>query len=658
MPSDTRPPPRTDIPAPTPPTADVDWAKSTDRIRQWACHFEGTDPAAFLERVEELRDAYGYTGPQLFRGLPELLRGEAIMWYRNHRASWDTWEDFAEAFRSYYMPRRYFARLRREIRNRLQGPTEPYRRFAAELQTLMRRAGGYTADDQIEWLTENMQPRYKIYIRRETIRSATDLLHEAEEVEDVEEQCRSRGTGPPSPKPSAPDTAGEPDRPSTDPTDLARADPTGTPRAERERHRGQRHRSPTAIGTIVFTPRPYLRTAVHGQAITALLDSGAEISFINPETAQRLQEHGFRPHAAQGHIYVADGTESTTGEAMTLPVELPDRTIEHEFRILPGLDDQMLIGVDLLARARIAVPPTPIRREGEQARKAAPRTCATTRPTCRPEPIAQTRRTIATTPPAPQAADPGAATRRRRRRRRHGGEKPSPPSDLPSKPHMPLDSGICQRGGWCNEAPKTALRTDEQSPTGARALDRPRYNDAFALPPAPRETGAASEPYARSRVAGMPAADRSRRLPEHPRHLEIRVYKAAAPERRRSLSRSDPPLQETPPRSHGIKKTWFPPRALGNDRPRSRTRCSVGSSDLGSAKGSWRPAFPSRRPDTGASPHKRGCGAPRLRQEVLAWGGAIYRSDRGINRHASRLANPSTDPYAQFYFAVPQYLGP
>lgn len=36
-----------------------------------------------------------------------------------------------------------------------------------------------------------------------------------------------------------------------------------------------------------------------------------------------------------------------------------------------------------------------------------------------------------------------------------------------------------------------------------------------------------SVPWTRSRVAGTLAADESRRLPEHPRLLEIRVYKRA-----------------------------------------------------------------------------------------------------------------------------------
>lgn len=45
--------------------------KTINQIRKWGCHFDGRDPAAFLERVGVLRQAYGFTTAQLLQGLPE-----------------------------------------------------------------------------------------------------------------------------------------------------------------------------------------------------------------------------------------------------------------------------------------------------------------------------------------------------------------------------------------------------------------------------------------------------------------------------------------------------------------------------------------------------------------------------------------------------------
>lgn len=108
-------------------------ARAIDQIRKWGCHFKGKDPVAFLERVEELKNAYGMTGQQLLNGLPELLKGDALLWYRNSRDQWHEWEEFCADFKEYYLPRRYRAKLIREIQGRLQRAEEPYRKFATKL---------------------------------------------------------------------------------------------------------------------------------------------------------------------------------------------------------------------------------------------------------------------------------------------------------------------------------------------------------------------------------------------------------------------------------------------------------------------------------------------------------------------------------------------
>ena len=171
-------------------------AKAVNQIRKWGCHFDGKDPIAFLERVEELQAAYGFTGLQLVRGLPEMLRGDALFWYRNNQSAWDEWDGFAEDFREYYLPRRYAAKLRRDIQARLQGPDEPYRKYATEMLTMMRRVGGYVEEDQLDLLYDNLHPRYKMYVRRDQLRRPADLLRNAEEFEHLQEQNRERQTVP------------------------------------------------------------------------------------------------------------------------------------------------------------------------------------------------------------------------------------------------------------------------------------------------------------------------------------------------------------------------------------------------------------------------------------------------------------------------------
>ena len=111
----------------------------------------------------------------------------------------------------------------------------------------------------------------------------------------------------------------------------------------------------------MFTPRPHIRLPIGDMDITALLDSGSEASFISPDTAARLR--GYPQRAATGRVYLADGSSVPIGGCLTLPLDLMGRKFEHEFQVMPGLDMEMLIGVDVMARARLTIPPPPIRRE-------------------------------------------------------------------------------------------------------------------------------------------------------------------------------------------------------------------------------------------------------------------------------------------------------
>jgi hypothetical protein len=79
-------------------------ARIIDQIRKWGHHFDGKDPVQFLERITELQDAYRIAPEQTLLGLPELLRGEPLLWYRNRRHAWETWSDFCAEFRAQYFP--------------------------------------------------------------------------------------------------------------------------------------------------------------------------------------------------------------------------------------------------------------------------------------------------------------------------------------------------------------------------------------------------------------------------------------------------------------------------------------------------------------------------------------------------------------------------
>lgn len=136
--------------------------------------------------MDELRESYGITNSQLLRGLPELMKGEALLLYRNSRDAWRSWGDFTQEFWDYFLPRQYQTQLRREVQGRIQRPGKTYQKFSTNLATIMRRAGGYSREEQLDILYENMIPRYQLYIPRKSVDSPGELLRCATDIECIE----------------------------------------------------------------------------------------------------------------------------------------------------------------------------------------------------------------------------------------------------------------------------------------------------------------------------------------------------------------------------------------------------------------------------------------------------------------------------------------
>lgn len=187
-------PPRTVPPThtatPAPPTS----SEVLCQMRKWGCHFDGRDPFDFLERLEELKAGHRYPETSMLLGLPELLRGDALRWCRNTRHRWQTWGDFERAFRAQFLPRRYQAVLRRETADRRQQPGEKFKKYVADILTLMRRAGGFTPEEEYERVYQNMRPEIKRLITYDEAGVVDDLQARATELEEIDEQCAAEQT--------------------------------------------------------------------------------------------------------------------------------------------------------------------------------------------------------------------------------------------------------------------------------------------------------------------------------------------------------------------------------------------------------------------------------------------------------------------------------
>ncbi|XP_011707937.1 PREDICTED: uncharacterized protein K02A2.6-like [Wasmannia auropunctata] len=357
-------------------TYDADTAPSRilNQMRKWGVHFDGKDPWAFLERVEELREGCEYSDAQILRGIPELLRGDALLWCRNSRDAWDCWGDFVSDFKAAYLPRHYRVQLMNEIRERVHKPGEPYLKYATAVIALMRRAGGFSEEEQVEQLYQNLHPDYQWRIRRRDIFTKRDLLEEATELEQI--QSRQKENPDRSTPRGIPITAAAYNRAECcwRLREGRRANQGLSPSAangKRNQDRGNDRNSP--VLPVSFTPRPHATVRVRQLTFQALIDTGSELSFVNIATAQTLSDHGYQIQPRQGTVQLADGQRSTLPGRIQLPIRIAETQLWHTFHVMPTLSSTVLIGVDLWGKLGCSIPAPPIR----YAQRHAPRNAAT-----------------------------------------------------------------------------------------------------------------------------------------------------------------------------------------------------------------------------------------------------------------------------------------
>ena len=110
---------------------------------------------------------------------------------------------------------------------------------------------------------------------------------------------------------------------------------------------------------ITYTPRPRIQVSSCGRVFRALFDTGSDHCYINTQMAELAREKGIRPQPVHGCVRVADGRTIDVTEKFELPIRIGKRTFHHCFEVMPGPEDDMIIGVDLWQRLGNWLPPPP-----------------------------------------------------------------------------------------------------------------------------------------------------------------------------------------------------------------------------------------------------------------------------------------------------------
>lgn len=180
-----------------------------ETIRKWNVRFQPGDSVfTFLERIAECRGASDISDEEMLTALPEILKGTALLWFRNNKYRWRNWDMFLENFKLNYLPADVEDVLMDEIRLRTQGDKETMSDYVTALCTLMRRLPiRLTSEQEFRWLKKNLRPEYKLFLGTTDIPDVTTLLEKGRQYEKIVLESERYRPPPPVSKSVDKDTA-------------------------------------------------------------------------------------------------------------------------------------------------------------------------------------------------------------------------------------------------------------------------------------------------------------------------------------------------------------------------------------------------------------------------------------------------------------------
>lgn len=398
------PPP--EIPPPPPQMSPQKTTDIIDKVRKWNCKFEDKDPLAFLERVEELRAGYNMTPQQMLKALPELLKGRALLWYRNEVQSWNNWDEFEADFREQFVPASIRRSLEEEIRRRVQGPGERISEYVTSVRTLIRRHGGFSAKDALTRIYDNLHPEYRLHIKRAEFTEVKRLIQLGFDYEETLAAQKTYHAPPSSSQSLMPETACQapnknpkpvgavqntpadkavPNRPYDRKTHCWKCKHYGHTRTEcRSKYKkfcsccgkddvltrdcncpGNQyyHASPThtieqnadqnvKVGGSHLQnnadDRIFIKATIFGKPFQALIDTGAAFSLVGKRVLDLCKIFKVNLIGGSQQARLADGSTNELVGEVTLQVTTAGKTFTQRFLVMPQLDHDIFFGIDAI----------------------------------------------------------------------------------------------------------------------------------------------------------------------------------------------------------------------------------------------------------------------------------------------------------------------
>ncbi|XP_037294465.1 uncharacterized protein LOC119189326 [Manduca sexta] len=162
-------------------------------ISQWGVHYSGDNSCsvnAFIERVDELKEARNATDLDLWRHAIDFFKGDALIWFRANREYVNDWKELVILLKRTFQAPYYQEELLAEAKSRTQGKHESVLIFIAVLQNMFNRLPNKIPEtEKIMIIVKNLQPYYQRAVCRDTFTSIADLINVLRIVERTKINC-------------------------------------------------------------------------------------------------------------------------------------------------------------------------------------------------------------------------------------------------------------------------------------------------------------------------------------------------------------------------------------------------------------------------------------------------------------------------------------